>query len=78
MYGAEIGIFEQVHHERFGGFLQRLDGLGLPTEGLAAGGDEGQGDFADLADCLLASGGTIHGVEEEGKAKDIRGGRKAV
>ena len=47
MNGAEVRIFEQVDEEGFGGFLEGLDGLGLPEEGFADGG-EGLGDFADL------------------------------
>lgn len=46
--GAEVGVLEQVHHEGLAGFLQRLDGLRLPAEGLAANGHKGKGDFTDL------------------------------
>ena len=47
MYGAEVCVFEEVDEESFGGFLESLDGLRLPEEGFADGG-EGLGDFADL------------------------------
>lgn len=42
-----------MDHERLCGFLQGLDGLGLPAEGFAAEGDEGETDFADLEDLLV-------------------------
>ena len=45
--GAEVRVFEQVDEEGFGGFLEGLDGLGLPEEGFADGGER-LGDFADL------------------------------
>ncbi len=37
-----------MHHECFGGLLERLYGLRLPAEGLAVDGEEGDTDFADL------------------------------
>lgn len=46
--GAQVGVLEQMDHERFGGFLQRLYGLALPAQGVAADGDQGEADFAHL------------------------------
>lgn len=46
--GAQIAVFEQMHHERFGGLLERLYGLALPAQGVAADGDLREADFADL------------------------------
>ena len=48
MYGAEIGILEQMHHERLGTFLKRLDRLRLPAERLAVDRHHGQRDLANL------------------------------
>ena len=46
--GAQVRVFEQVHHERLGGFLERLYRLALPAQGVAVDGEEGETDFADL------------------------------
>lgn len=48
MDGAEIRVLEQVDQEGLAGFLQRLDGLGLPAKGLAADGHKAEGDVTDL------------------------------
>lgn len=49
MDGAQIRVFEQMHHERLRGFLERLYGLRLPAQGeLAVDREEGEADFADL------------------------------
>ena len=48
MYGAEIGILEQMHHERLGTFLKRLDRLRLPAERLAVDRNHGHRDLANL------------------------------
>lgn len=45
-----------MDHEGFRRFLECLDGLGLPAEGFAAGGDEGEGDFTDLGSSKSACG----------------------
>ena len=37
-----------MHHERFGGLLEGLDGLALPAQGIAVDGKKGEADFADL------------------------------
>lgn len=48
MYGAQIGIFEEMDHEGLCGFLEGLDGLRLPAQTLVVDGEEGDADFADL------------------------------
>lgn len=45
---AQIRILKQVHQERFGALLQRLDRLRLPSHAFAAQRDGREGDFADL------------------------------
>jgi hypothetical protein len=45
--GTEIRIVEEVDKESFGGLLQRLDSLALPSIGTCLGGD-GLRDFSDL------------------------------
>jgi hypothetical protein len=47
MDGAQIGVVEEVDEESFGGLLERLDGLALPSGGACLGGD-GLRNFADL------------------------------
>ena len=55
MDGAKIGVFEQMYHERFGGFLERLYGLALPAQGIAVRGNEVKTDFTDLISVSTAS-----------------------
>jgi hypothetical protein len=45
--GAKVRVVEQIDQEGFGGLLERLDGLALPSGGPCLGGD-GLRDFADL------------------------------
>ena len=45
--GAQIRIVEEVDEEGFGGLLQGLNSLALPSGGSCLGGD-GLGDFTDL------------------------------
>ena len=55
MDGAQVGVFEQVYHECFGGFLERLYSLALPAQGVAADGEEGEADFPNLDSCQWES-----------------------
>lgn len=73
MNSAEIRVLEQMHHERLGGFLERLDGLRLPAHGLAVGRHEGEGDFSDLKGALI---GVVkrREKEEEGEGEGEREG----
>jgi hypothetical protein len=45
--GAQIRVVEEVDEEGFGGLLERLDSLALPSGGACLGGD-GLRNFADL------------------------------
>ena len=47
VYGAQIRVLEEVHHEGFGAFLQRHDGLRLPSQRFVVR-RERDGDFTDL------------------------------
>jgi hypothetical protein len=47
VYGAEVGIFEQVDEESFRRLLQRLDGLRLPPHTISRW-PQRQGDLANL------------------------------
>lgn len=47
MDGEEVGVFKEVDKESLGGFLEGLDGLGLPAE-FVVHGAAGDGYFADL------------------------------
>lgn len=53
--GAQVAVFEQVYHECFGGFLERLYSLALPAQGVAADGEEGEADFPNLDSCQWES-----------------------
>ena len=53
--GAQVGVFEQVYHECFGGFLERLYSLALPAQGVAADGEEGEANLANLEPYQLES-----------------------
>ncbi len=69
MDGAQVRVFEEVDQEGLGGFLERLDRLALPAQGVAVHGDEFEGGFAHLGGLLLVEGGTGRG------GGDLRGGR---
>lgn len=48
MYGAQIGVVEQMHQKRLGGFLQGQQGVRLPPQFLTdADGQHGRGNVAD-------------------------------
>lgn len=44
--GEEVGVFKEVDKESLGGFLEGLNGLGLPAE-FVVHGAAGDGYFAD-------------------------------
>ena len=44
-----------MYHERFGGFLERLYGLALPAQGVAANGNVIDTDLADLCSVSMAN-----------------------
>ena len=48
MDGAQVGVFEEMYHECFSGFLERLYGLALPAQGVTVDGQERETDFAYL------------------------------
>lgn len=77
MNSAQIRIFEKMHHECFCGFLKRLYGVGLPAEGLAVDGEEGEAYFADLGGTSVSVvrgiRGEVWGKVEGGDIKEERG-----
>ena len=73
MDGAQVGVFEQVYHECFGGFLERLYSLALPAQGVAADGEEGETDLANLQLYQLESV-----TQGDGRFDHLRGGRMGV
>jgi len=51
MNSTKIRVLEQMHHERLGCLLERLDGLRLPARGIDVGRQQREGDFSNLCMC---------------------------
>ena len=76
MDGAQVAVFEQMYHERFGGFLERLYRLALPAiEEVSVGGAHLESDLAYLASVSM---GRRTKRYLHLRLQNLRGGRKGV